>query len=111
LLEGKINKDSRLAVLSYSDPFTYALGLKPSNGMPVWLVPGYSFSVASHPKPAIVLGGADFVLTPLLRASDQGCCLHFVDDIIKVYGPMLHRDFIEVGRNDRWVLFGRNLVR
>ena len=105
MLSSRINEGSRVAVLGYSDPFSYALKLKPPVGMPIWLVPGISFSPRAHPRPETVLGNADLVIVPVFSMEDVGCCHHFLDGIQSVYGPFLRQNFKEVDRGINWVLY------
>lgn len=108
LLNGKVEQQSRLAVLGYGDAFSSTLGLKPARGMPIWLVPNVSFNTRSHPPSEIVLGNADYVMVPSPSPSDEGCCHEFVEAIMNIYGSYLRQNFSQIGTSDHWVLHSRN---
>jgi hypothetical protein len=107
LIRRHIDKNDRIVVLALTDPFSFALGLIPPEGIPVWWDVDFSFNANVHPSDEQIFGKSDFVLYPRLRASDEGCCQENVKLLLRIYGGSLKRDFAEVERSKYWVLLRR----
>ena len=107
LIRRHIDKDGQINVLALTDPFSFALGLVPPKGIPVWWDMDFSFSATAHPSYDQVFGQSNFVLYPILRASDKGCCRDNVEALLGIYGTTLERDFAEVERSKYWILLKR----
>jgi len=103
LLRQHISPDSHLLALALTDPFSFALNLKPPKGAPLWWDLGISFSRAVYPKPEIVFANADFVIYPA-NFSLEGCCQETVGVLLEIYADYLKSHFKTVGRSEHWVL-------
>ena len=107
LVRRHIGKNDQILVLALTDPFSFPLGLIPPKGIPVWWDLNFSFNAKEHPPYEKVFGNINFVLYPILRASDAGCCRDNVEALLKIYGASLKKDFTEVERSKYWVLMER----
>ena len=108
LIRRHIDKKDRIVVLAVTDPFSLPLDLVPPTGIPVWWDMNVSFNATAHPSYAQVFGQSNFVLYPILRANDNGCCRDAVEALLEIYGTPLGRDFGEVERSKYWILLKRN---
>jgi hypothetical protein len=106
LLRQHISPDSHLVVLALTDPFSFALNLKPSKGAPLWWDLGISFSRTVYPKPDTVFANADFVIYPL-NFSQGGCCEETVTVLLDIYRDYLKSHFTPVGTSEHWMLLKR----
>ncbi|PSJ62849.1 hypothetical protein C7I85_04500 [Mesorhizobium soli] len=106
LLRQYISPDSHLLVLALTDPFSFALNLKPSKGAPLWWDVGISFSRTVYPKPDIVFANADFVIYPV-NFSRGGCCEETVAVLLEIYGDYLKSHFTTVSQSQHWMLLRR----
>jgi len=107
LLRRNIGKNDRIIVLALTDPFSFALGLRPLPNIPVWWDLNFSFNRSSHPAYEQLFRESTFVVYPILRAEDKGCCQETVEVMLEIYGGPLKKDFAEIGRSDHWVLLKR----
>jgi hypothetical protein len=107
LMRRHVDKNDKVVVLALTDPFSFALGLIPPKGIPVWWDVNFSFNANSHPSYEQVFGQSNFVVYPILRASDKGCCQANAVALLKIYGKALKSDFTEVERSKYWVLLKR----
>jgi len=108
LIRRHANSESKLVVLALTDPFSFPLGLKPAKGTPMWWDLNYSFNERSHPASSTVFSDADFVLIPILRDSDKGCCQPTVQALVDLYGKYLKEHFSEIERSKFWILLKRS---
>jgi hypothetical protein len=104
LIRRHVPRQRKILVLAFTDPFSFALGLVPPRNVPLWWDPGFSFNEAVHPTPTTLFSDADFVVIPILRESDDGCCLEIQSALSKLYGDYLSEHFSEIGRSEFWSL-------
>ena len=104
LLRRHVSPQSRLLVLALSDPFSFALGLMPPKGAPLWWDLGFNFDRANYPAPERVFAEADFVMYPIVRPGDQGCCQETILALRELYGGYLGQHYVEADLSDHWVL-------
>jgi hypothetical protein len=108
LIRRHANPESKLVVLALTDPFSFPLELKPAKGVPTWWDLNYSFNKRVHPTPGAVFSDADFVLIPILREGDKGCCQPTVQALVEIYGKYLKEHFSEIERSTFWILLKRS---
>jgi hypothetical protein len=102
LLRQHIGVNSRIACLCYSDPFSFALGLPPAVGTPLFWDDAFFTSMFREQKN--VFDQVDIVMIPLFDETDGGCCKMLVTDMESTYGKYLHENFIEADRSEHWIL-------
>src|SRR5471032_393150 len=95
--------DDTIMSLDFSNPFSYALGLKPAPGGAITLHYGVNFSEAHHPAAERLFGEARLVIIPK-QPSEQGLRL----GIPLVYGPYLKAHFHLIGESAAWRLYRHN---
>jgi hypothetical protein len=83
------------------------LGLPPPKGVPLWWDLGISFNEKNSPAPDALFSEANFVVVPIFRDSDEGCCQATVRALINLYGKYLKEHFFEAERSDSWMLLKR----
>ena len=102
LLERVARNGQAVVVFDQTDPFTVALGLRPTRyGFPLFW-PGVAFSWARHPSPQRFFSDAAYVMVPVVPWS-QGT-LNLISDI---YGPYLKANFDIIARSPHWRLWAR----
>lgn len=104
LVRRHVGNDDQIVVLALTDPFSFALGLVPPKDVPLWWDLNISFDMSVHPSPEHMFGRADYVLYPLLRKSDEGCCQETVETLLTLYGDYLGKHFIPEERSSSWAL-------
>jgi len=109
LLRRHVKADSRLFVLAFTDPFSFALQLPPPKGPPLWWDPQFSFSADDFPDPNSIFANVNIVVIPILHDEDDGCCKDTVYRMSKAYGIYLEKFFEERDRSDHWVIMQRRL--
>jgi len=95
--------DDTIMSLDFSNPFSYALGMKPAPGGAITLHYGVNFSEARHPSAERLFGEARLVIIPK-KPSEQGLRL----GIPLVYGPYLKAHFHLIGESPGWRLYRHN---
>jgi hypothetical protein len=90
-----------LLVLDFVNPFDSLLGVAPARALPLWFDPT-TLSRACHPAPDVFFSRAAYVLEPLYPILAL-----YVKDMEDFYGDYLKKNFIAIGRNDRFVLWKR----
>lgn len=108
LLQRHASSDTRLLVLALTDPFSFALGLPPAKGVLAWWDLNYSFNEQAHPAPSHLFAEANYVMVPILREEDKGCCQPTVHVLLDLYGQYLKAHFFEIGRSGSWILMKRS---
>jgi len=107
LIRRHVDKNDQIVVLALTDPFSFALDLVPPKRIPVWWDLNFSFNANAHPSYEQVFGQSNFVVYPILRATDKGCCRDNAKAMLEIYGKSLKNDFAEVERSKYWVLLKR----
>jgi hypothetical protein len=108
LLRRHTVSDTRLLVLALTDPFSFALGLTPPKGVLAWWDLNYSFNERAHPAPDLLFAETNYVMIPILRDDDRGCCQPTVHVLLDLYGQYLKAHFYEVERSASWILMKRS---
>jgi hypothetical protein len=86
------------------NPFTFALDMVPTrNGYPLfWLSAAITTDPRLLPSPERLIGGADFIMIPLLPYSpDQ------LESMMRIYGPYLRQNYELVKVSPHWELWMR----
>jgi hypothetical protein len=107
LLRRHTSPQSRLAVLGLTDPFSFALGLTPPRGAPLWWDLGFSFSRIHFPPPELVFAEATLVMYPVPVQPENGCCWDTVRLLHEIYDGYLRQHYAEAGRSVHWVLLAK----
>jgi hypothetical protein len=107
LLRHHTSPQSRLAVLGLTDPFSFALGLTPPRGAPLWWDLDFSFTRIHFPPPELVFAEATLVMYPVPVQPENGCCWDTVRVLHEIYDGYLRRHYAEVGRSVHWVVLER----
>ena len=107
LIRRHVDKNDQIVVLALTDPFSFALGLVPPKDVPLWWDLDFSFNRGVHPSPEQLFAHADYVLYPVLRESDKGCCYETVETLLKLYGDYIGKHFIAEERSSSWALLKR----
>jgi len=89
--------------LDFSNPFSYALGMRPAPGGATTLHYRGNFNEAHHPAPERLFGQASLVMVPVVP-SDQGLLF----SIPRIYGPYLAAHFHPIGESPGWRLYRHN---
>ena len=108
LLRRHVSPRSRLAVLGLTDPFSFALGLTPPRGAPLWWDLNISFNSNHYPRAERVFSEADLVMYPVAVEPKDGCCWETVSALHELYDRYLTRHYAEVDRSKYWVLLERH---
>src|ERR1051326_7009811 len=89
--------------LDFSNPFSYALGLKPAPGGATTLHYRGNFSETHHPAPDRLFGQANLVVVPLVPSEKE-----LELSIARIYGPYLAAHYHLIGTSDKWRLYRRD---
>lgn len=89
--------------LNFSNPFSFALGMKPSSGGTTWLQYGTNFDDRHGPAPSRVFGNATLVMLPKVFSD-----LTLPETVLRVYGPFLHEHYALIAESAEWWLYRRN---
>jgi hypothetical protein len=90
--------------LALTDPFSFALGLPPPRGVPLWWDLSFNFNRSNYPMPERLFSEADFVVYPIVRPRDEGCCQETVLVLHELYDGYLRQHYVEIDRSTYWVL-------
>jgi hypothetical protein len=107
LLQRHLRKGDRVTTLALTNPFSFALGLRPASDGPLWWDLNFSFDERHHPPAEQVLGESSLVMVPRLIDRSHGWSFETVDVLLRIYGDYLSARFVEVGATDTWVLYRR----
>jgi hypothetical protein len=95
--------DDTVMSLDFSNPFSYALGMKPAPGGAITLHYGVNYTEAHHPAADRLFGEASLVIMPKKNSNPR------VDlGVRAVYGPYLQAHFHPLGESREWWLYRRN---
>src|ERR1039458_8260998 len=89
--------------LDFSNPFSYALGMRPAPGGATTLHYRGNFSDAHHPTPERLFGGASLVMQPVVP-TEKG----LTRSVPRIYGPYLEEHFHPIGESKGWRIYRRN---
>jgi dolichol kinase len=95
--------DDTVMSLDFSNPFPYALGMRPAPGGATTLHYRGNFSDSHHPTPERLFGGASLVMIPVVP-TEKG----LARSVPRIYGPYLKQHFHPIGESTGWRLYRRN---
>lgn len=102
LLRTTTYRDRTVFVFDVTDPFTFALNMRPTeNGYPM-LWAGTTLSRDIHPPAESIFSDVDYVMVPRLPYH-QGQ----LDVMLDIYGDYLKSNYMELKRSPHWGLWGR----
>jgi hypothetical protein len=91
--------DDTVMSLDFSNPFSYALGMRPAPGGATWLHYRGNFNDSHHPTPERLFGGASLVMIPVVP--EQGLSR----SVPRIYGPYLQGHFHLIGESKGWRIY------
>ena len=89
--------------LNFSNPFSFALGMKPSLGGTTWLQYGTNFDDTHGPSAERVFGNSTLVMLPKVFSD-----LTLPETVPRIYGPFLKRHYVLAAESASWRLYRRN---
>jgi hypothetical protein len=89
--------------LNFSNPFSFALGMKPPLGGTTWLQYGTNFDDTHGPSAERVFGNARLVMLPKVFSD-----LTLPETVPRIYGPFLKRHYRLAAESGSWWLYRRN---
>jgi hypothetical protein len=89
--------------LNFSNPFSFALGMKPPLGGTTWLQYGTNFDDTHGPAAERVFGNARLVMLPKVFSD-----LTLPETVPRIYGPFLKRHYRLAAESASWWLYRRN---
>lgn len=95
--------DDTVMSLDFSNPFSYALGMRPAPGGATTLHYRGNFNDSHHPAPERLFGQASLVMVPV-APSEKGLLL----SVPRIYGPYLAAHFHLIGESPGWRLYRHN---
>jgi hypothetical protein len=95
--------DDTVMSLDFSNPFSYALGMRPAPGGATTLHYRGNFNDAHHPAPERLFGRASLVMVPVVP-TEKGLLL----SVPRIYGPYLAAHFHLVGESQGWRIYRQN---
>lgn len=108
LLRRNLQSGETVTTLDYSNPFPFALGLKPSPDRILFSDLNVTFSLKNAPSANDYLGNASLVMVANLQNRNLGFGLPNYDALLGLYGGYLHDHFHKVESTDNWTLYRRN---
>jgi hypothetical protein len=109
LIRGHSSGHEKIFTLAFTDPFSFALERIPPRNVLIWWDPNYSFSELNYPPAEKVFSDVDIVMVPILRDTDDGCCLAIQNALLTVYGKYLETHFVELARSEYWRLLVKRI--
>lgn len=107
LIRSRPTQDETIAVLAYTDYFSFALGRVPPKGGQLWWDLDFNFNEAVHPSADALLGDVDIVMAPVVDERSEGVGVETVEALLRLYGSYLHEHFVEAARSQYWNLYAR----
>ncbi len=107
LLRRHVTPRSRVFNVAITDEFSFALGLTPPTGGPLWWDRNLSYAVGAPPPPGAVFRDVTLIMIPVLKPTDDGCCRDPLEDVPVMYGAYWSARFEEIDRTAFWRLLAR----
>jgi hypothetical protein len=104
LLNQHRRPDDTVMSLDFSNPFSYALGMRPAPGGAITLHYRGNFTDAHHPAPERLFGGASLVMIPVVP-TEKG----LARSVPRIYGPYLEEHFHLIGESKGWRIYRHRL--
>ena len=95
--------DDTVMSLDFSNPFSYALGMRPASGGAITLHYRGNFSDSHHPTPERLFGSASLVMQPVVP-TERG----LARSVPRIYGPYLEEHFHRIGESAGWRIYRHN---
>jgi hypothetical protein len=103
LLNQHRRPDDTVMSLDFSNPFSYALGMRPAPGGATTLHYRGNFNDEHHPTPERLFGRASLVMVPVVP-SEKGLTF----SVPRIYGPYLAEHFHLIGESPGWRIYRHN---
>jgi hypothetical protein len=104
LLKSHLRPGDAVCALDFSNPFSFAFGLRsPNGGTTAGLRYGYNFTYQSHPAPEFLMRDASIVMVPELFTDGT-----LTDTLPRIYGPYLNAHFHLETQSRQWRMYRRN---
>jgi hypothetical protein len=107
LLRKHVASDSRVFTVALTDEFSFALGLVPARGGPLWWDRYLSYSPKAPPPASTVFGEVTLIMVPIVDSSAEGCCRDPLEDIPVMYADYLDASFTQIDQSRYWRLLAR----
>lgn len=102
LLNDQRRPQDSVISLNFSNPFSFALGIKPPLGGTTWLQYGTNFDDLHGPSPERVFGNATLVMLPKVFSD-----LTLPETVPRIYGPFLKQHYALAAESASWWLYRR----
>jgi hypothetical protein len=102
LLNQHRRPDDTVMSLDFSNPFSYALGMRPAPGGATTFHYRGNFNDAHYPAPERLFGGASLVMIPV-EPTEKG----LARSVPRIYGPYLEEHFHPIGESKGWRIYRR----
>jgi hypothetical protein len=102
LLRRHVTPDSRVFVMDFSNPFSFALGLRPPRGGALVWHYERDFDAAHFPPADRVFSDVTFVMIPKCPVQRAATVT-----MRKIYGSALAASFVPIDETPLWELWGR----
>ncbi|HTV40862.1 MAG TPA: hypothetical protein VMF08_09815 [Candidatus Sulfotelmatobacter sp.] len=110
LLRKHLAPGDRVTTFGYTDPFSFAFGLKPCRDGNQWWDKNYSFSTNVCPTAEQYLGSATLVMVPIPDRSYSSRASMTLETMKGMYNNYLQENFQLVETSQDWVLYSRRSV-
>ncbi len=102
LIESHRSADDTVCSLDFSNPFPFAMGIRPMQGGTTNQQFQTTFSQRAFPSAERIFGNASLVMLPKTFSDES---LYF--RVEEIYGPFLHAHFSPIGESKFWTLYRR----
>ena len=107
LLRKHLSAADRVTTFGYTDPFSFAFGLKPCRDANQWWDKNYDFSASVHPAAEEFLGNATLVMVPVPDSRYTSGARETLETLKGLYDNYLQADFELVDKSQDWLLYRR----
>jgi hypothetical protein len=90
--------------LNFTNPFSFALGMKPPSQGTTWLQYGTDFDDVHGPAPERIFGDASLVMLPKIFSDGT-----LPDTVPRIYGPFLKQHYALAAESPNWWLYRRKV--
>ncbi len=107
LLRKHLRAGDQVTTLGYTDPFSFAFGLKPCRDANSWWDLNMDFNRSYFPAPKEFLGSATLVMIPIYDLSYRAAAHETLDVMMGLYKDYLQQNFELVDASQAWMLYRR----
>ncbi len=107
LVRKHLSQSDRITTIGFTDPFSFAFGLRPARDGNQWWDLNMNFNRRTHPSPGEFLGDASLVMLPRHVPGMQGGGFDTRDVMLELYGQFLHTNFEPIDSSEGWILYRR----